>query len=322
MKEKREMTRSEIVRLRRRQQVHKRPAEPTLQSARPLPAITARGHVESMVARRAITPGTKRRYQGALSLGGVQVRMPTLIVPHFEVGWRLLSFTLLLLFGTALYLAWTLPEFRVPAAQVSGNARLSADEINSVMSVSGQPIFALLPSDLETRLRLNYPELASAHVAVGLPNLVSVRVTERQPVILWQQNSGYTWIDKDGVAFRPRGGADGLIPVVALGAPAPGQPSESDALSPVPYISSDLVKSIRVLAPSLPSGAALLFDPAQGLGWSDERGWRVFFGDKSKDMPLKLQVYQTLVDSLMQRGLFPVYISVQQADAPYYRMSQ
>jgi hypothetical protein len=243
-------------------------------------------------------------------------------MPRVEGGWRWLSLFLSLLFATLLYIAWTLPAFRVVAANATGNQRLSADEINAVLNPAGQPIFALMPSDLETRLRLNYPELDSAKVSVSLPNVLTVDIHERQPIILWQQNGGYTWIDANGVAFRPRGVADQLISVAALVAPAPGLPSVNDPLSPVPFISLDMVKAIQTLAPSVPAGAAMIYDPHYGLGWLDSRGWQVFFGSESKDMTLKLQVYQALTTSLVQRGIFPAFISVQYANAPYYRMSR
>ena len=53
------------------------------------------------------------------------------------------------------------------------------------------------------------PEITSAQVDVYLPNVVYVTVVERQPVLLWQQGSEYTWVDASGVAFRPRGEAAG-----------------------------------------------------------------------------------------------------------------
>ncbi len=63
------------------------------------------------------------------------------------------------------------------------------------------------------------------------------------------------------------------------------------------------------------------YDPKYGLGWPDSRGWKVFFGTNVSDMPLKLQVYKSLVDSLAQKGIQPAFISVQYANAPYYRMN-
>jgi cell division septal protein FtsQ len=78
-----------------------------------------------------------------------------------------------------LYLAYNLPYFRVLQAQIVGNEMLSPQEINSAMGIVNQPIFTLKPAELETRLRLNFPELVSAQVAVELPNLVSVSLVER-----------------------------------------------------------------------------------------------------------------------------------------------
>ncbi len=323
MTEKAQLTRSEMVRMRRRQESQNRLTQSTVLATRPLPPVTSREGRNYVAPSRVMpVPSNTRHFQASLSMPWIEVRMPAISFPHSEVKWRLLAFFISVVLGLALYFAWEAPDFRVTAARVVGNQRLPANEINAVLDTAGQPIFTLLPSDLETRLRLNYPELASARVTLGLPNTVSVQVVERQPVILWQQNNGYTWIDANGIAFRPRGAAEGLIPVAALAAPQPGVGSTQDPLSPIPFISADLVKAIKMLAPSLPKDTAMIYDPQNGLGWSDSRGWRVFFGDESKDMALKLQVYQSLVDSLTSQGIYPAFISVRYANAPYYRIGQ
>ena len=54
---------------------------------------------------------------------------------------------------------------RQPAHRSGGDQRRAATR-------TAQSIFMLRSADLETRLRLNYPELASANVSVGLPNTV------------------------------------------------------------------------------------------------------------------------------------------------------
>ncbi len=322
MSDRRQLTRADAVRMRRRQRVQRRVLQSAELVGRLLPPITSREAASHAPAKRTAVPSTRRRFQASFSMPGVQVRMPTITMPHVRVSWRWASLLLALLLGIALYLAWTLPAFRVVAVNVTGNQRIGTDEINAVLNAAGQPVFTLIPSDLETRLRLNYPELVSARVSVSLPNIVSVTVLERQPVILWQENSGYTWIDEGGVAFRPRGAAQNLILAAALAAPAPGLPSGDDPLSPVPYVSAGLIKAIETLAPIVPAGSTLIYDPGHGLGWSDSRGWQVFFGSDVQDMSLKLQVYQALVNSLTQRGIYPAFISIQYANAPYYRMSQ
>ncbi len=322
MSEKRSISRAEAVRSRRRQQTQKRVVKMSRQIARPLPTITSRQ--DYAVLESANQSKTRRRYQTVFSLPGVQIHMPTITMPRFEAGWRLLSFSISLLLGLAIYLAWTLPMFRMQAAQVAGNQRIKADEINTVLDSVGQPVFTLLPSELERRIRINYPEVSSAKVSLDLPNVVSVNITERQPVILWQENNAYTWIDGNGIAFRPRGpeSTDKLISVNALASPPHGQSSSDDPLSPAPYISEDTVRAIQILAPHVPSESKLTFDPRYGLGWADSRGWQAYFGSDSTDMSMRWLVYQSLVNSLLQRGIYPVFISVQYSNAPYYRLSQ
>ena len=322
MNGKRDLTRAEQVRTRRRQQPQKRPLQNSAVASRSLPPVVSRNGLTNITQQKAATPNTKRRFQSAFSMACFELRMPAVRLPNVRVKSRLLSLFLSLFLGAAIYLGLTLPEFRVAAAQISGNQRLSAAEINSVLSSSGQPIFTIIPADLETRLRLNYPELTSAHVTLGLPNIMIVKIVERQPVILWQQNGGVTWIDQNGVAFRPRGSAGKLIQVNALAAPPSGLPVVNDPLSPLPYLSAELVKAIETLAPKVPAGTTMIYDPQNGLGWSDSRGWKVTFGGDPQDMALKLQVYQSLVASLSQKGVTPVFISVQYVNAPYYRMSQ
>lgn len=96
----------------------------------------------------------------------------------------------------------------------------------------------------------------------------------------------------------------------------------NDPLSPLPYLSAEMVKAIETLAPKVPAGTTMIYDHQNGLGWSDSRGWKVTFGDDPQDMALKLQVYQSLVASLAQQGVTPAFISVQYVNAPYYRISQ
>ena len=322
MNARRELSRAEQARLRRTKQNSQRLTQATERAHRPMPPVTKRASTVAgmYVIQKQKKPTTNRRFHIALGIPNGRLHAPTL--PHIQVGWRLASFFLVLIFGAATYLIWTIAAFRVDEPQVTGNSRISSAEINAVLGLKGQPVFTLIPDDLATRLRLNYPELASVEVKLALSNQVYVHVNERQPIILWQQGEGFTWIDATGVAFRPRGEVAGLIPVVGLDTPPVGLPSLEDPLSPPPYMSADLVSAIQTLAPSVPVGVPIMYDAHNGLGWTDSRGWRVFFGSKASDMALKVRVYQALVDSLSARGLSPVFISVVRVDAPYYRMEQ
>jgi len=320
MTEKRELSRAEAARQRRAQQNTKRLKQATERAYQPAPMTTSRS--KGYISAKHKRAPNKRRFNIALGLPGLHLQKPALHFPRLRAGWRTVSLILTLALGAALYLAWTLPYFHATWASVQGNNRLSADEINAVLGIPGQSIFTLQPGEIETRLRLNYPELASVEVNVYLPNHVFVNVTERQPVILWQQAEGYTWIDATGVAFRPRGVVTGMVPVLGMANPPAGTAPMDDPISPPPFLSSEMVDAILLLAPNVPAGVMMAYDAHNGLGWTDSRGWQVFFGTDPKNMALKVRVYQSLVDSLMARGLYPVFISVAYPDAPYYRMAQ
>jgi cell division septal protein FtsQ len=244
-----------------------------------------------------------------------------LSIPRPRLGIRLVSFLFVVLLGAAIYGAYNLPFFRVTEARVTGNHLISAKELSAAIGITGQPIFLLKAADLETRLRLNYPELSSAHVTVSLPNVVSVNVVERKPAVRWEQGGSYTWIAEDGVAFRPRGEFPELISVTAVSAPALNLTS-ADPLNPVPFVSPDMIQALKGLAGHVPPGVPILYDPKLGFGWNDPRGWSVYFGTKSNDVELKMRVYESLVNSLTQRGIRPVLINVTYPTAPYYRINQ
>ncbi|MEW6029037.1 MAG: FtsQ-type POTRA domain-containing protein [Chloroflexota bacterium] len=315
-------TRAELVRRRRVRQAARDDGQTSLQATRPLPPVTTRNAGADAVVplARKPKPKTTRRYEAALAAPRTRLHAPAL--PEIRFGWRWVSFFLVLLLGTALYLAWTLPMFRVNGLQMKDNLYMSADELNAALGLNNRPIFTVIPSEAEAILRMNFPELKTVAVQVSLPNVVTVTVTERLPLIRWEQGGSYTWVDDEGVAFRPRGEVQGLISVTALGAPPPGQRSAQDALAPIPFLSADIVQSARALAPFVPPGSTLMYDPKYGLGWSDPRGWQIYFGTKAADVNMKITVYLALADSLTQRGIAPVFIDMRYPNAPYYRLGQ
>jgi hypothetical protein len=322
MSEKREISRAEQVRARRALRASQETASTSLRPVRPFTT-----HVTTRVGTTYVQPKHKRvedntrRFNIPLGLSNLSLHKPVSGVRQFRGSWRPASFLLSIMFGGMIYLASTLPYFQVPAVTVLGNNRLSREEITAVLGVTGESIFQVQPADIATRLRLNYAELETAQVNVYLPNYVYVTVSERQPLIVWQQGDGFTWIDAQGVAFRPHGQVNGLITVIGLAPPPSGVPSLNDPLNPPAFMEKELVNAILVLAPNVPAGSTLSYDPNEGLGWKDPRGWKVFFGTNTQNMPLKLHVYQSLVDSLAGSGKVPEYINVAYPDAPYYRMT-
>lgn len=320
MSKKREQSRAEVVRKRLVKENAKRVEQATQRAYKAVQTVPVRS--KGFVAKKPRRGSNSRRFNAAVGTPGLDLQRPTIVLPFLRTGSRLASFSLALILSVAIFLAWTIPYFHATWATVVGNNRLSVEEINAALGIAGKSIFTIQPHEVETRLRMNYPDLSSVKVDVYLPNYVYVYVTERQPVIVWQQGDSYTWIDDSGVALRPQGDVTGLVPVVGLATPPADIAKPDDPVSPPSYLSKDMVDAILVLAPSVPAGTSMTYDPRNGLGWTDSRGWKVFFGTGAKDMPLKVRVYQSLVDSLVARGLYPEFISVIYPDAPYYRMAK
>lgn len=333
MSEKKDMTpkdmsRAELVRLRRERDSNTRVERARKESTRTAP-VTSRsraGNVPKTRQRGSQADNRqstrRRRFQNALLPVAPDAEMRGISISRPNLGRRLPSFLIVALLATAIYLAFNTPQLRVAQAQVIGNQMLTPAEINDALDIAGQPTFLLMPAELEKRLRLAFPELAAAKVEVELPNTVSVQVVERKPVIRWEQGDGYTWVSEDGIAFRPHGDAPQLISVTALSAPPIEGIVSSDPFTPAPFISPELVKSLKGLAGHVPPGVSIIYDSDFGFGWDDPRGWQVYFGTSGTDVDLKMRVYESMVASLTERGIQPSLINVTYPTAPYYRLSE
>ena len=163
MSEKRETSRAELVRKRRNERAIKELTQTRERALKPAVKVTSRTPTVPLVMPKQ---KEKRRFNIALGVPEFHLSKPKFSMPRFHANWRLASFIIVLLLGAAIYLALTLPYFTVPVATVLGNNRLTREEINSVLGVTGQSIFTVKPEEVRVRLLTNYPELQSAQVSV------------------------------------------------------------------------------------------------------------------------------------------------------------
>jgi hypothetical protein len=305
----------------------------------PPPVMVRSRTAWGLAPERKRSKKARRRFDVALPMQGAEMRLPAL--PQLAIGWRVVSFGLVLLLAAAVYFFWNSPKFQVNDAKIDGLQRVSSRDVETVMGAAGQPVFSLDASQLRQKLAETFPEFSAVAVQIGIPNSLVVKVTERKPVLTWQQDGKTNLVDANGVAFPLRTGAKpGPGPVVeAKGAPpsvplpAVINPSEIAAITGRAAISEtvktasrqlmspEMVTAILTLAPSAPQGTVLVYDAQHGLGWKDKRGWDIYFGD-AQDIDNKLQVYKALVKYLQSKEIQPVLISVEHVYAPYYRAEE
>jgi hypothetical protein len=258
---------------------------------------------------------TRRRYPLKLATEGAELHLPALPVLHF--GWRAVSTGLLVSLLLALYLLLTVSSFTVGRVELSGAQRISAQDVNAALNISGNPIYAIQPDKISAAIAKAFPELENFAVSVGFPANVHVNVQERDPLIAWQQSGIVVWVDQAGIAFIPEGSAENLVTVQAL---EPPPALEGANYSRHQLIEPGMVSAILALSKHKPEEVKLLFDPKLGFGWEDPNGWSAYFGAQATNMEQRLAIYQSIVTELSGRGLRPTLISVAQLHAPYYRM--
>lgn len=128
-------------------------------------------------------------------------------------------FLWVLFFGTLFYTAFFSIFFLIDESQIVGMNEISEGTLRGFVDnqlsrkyfriFPRQSFFLVRPRDLEGRLRLEYPLLASVSVIRVFPKGLIVEVAERKKIILWNSLGQSYLIDEDGVAHD---GARALLP--------------------------------------------------------------------------------------------------------------
>jgi cell division protein FtsQ len=327
-----EKSRAERVRARRQQSQKKVQKAPTFGSG----ATRKQRTHQVPVTRRKTSTATpvinrqRNKVNVPLKTKGAEVQLPAF--PQIKLGWRLISIAVFVLSLAVVITFSGLSVFSVSAINLEGAERLSSDVFMSQIGVSGMSIVKVDPKEIEATILDTFPSIKTARVSAGLPASLTIKITERQPLVLWEQSSNAYWIDEEGVMFYTRGEAEVALRVVATGSPpavmveAPETAEESDETEvtettpDMPRTTPEFVEALFALQAYLPEGSVLQYDPEFGLGWQDPNGWLVYFGKDISNIDLKLVEYETVIAELQAKNLTPALISLEFLYAPYYRL--
>lgn len=231
---------------------------------------------------------------------------------------RFTSGVLFVIFGLILVLFFTSDLFYVRSVQVRGNDFLAREEIFAFASIADFHMFWLDPEEIRSNV-LRSSSIADVTVELGWPpNLITLLVQERQPAIIWSEAGNETWIDIQGRIMPARAAMPDVIRVnVAVDAFT----SPTAALTDLKRLDKDVVLGALRLQAFLPPGADLDYDPINGLGWTNDRGWQIWMGiDSSAGMGRKINEYQAYVNNLNSRGIEITELNIANPDAPFYKV--
>jgi hypothetical protein len=225
------------------------------------------------------------------------------------INWRYVSSLMLVSLGLALFVMMTADIFIVRGIALSGNSYLDPVTVYTYTGIAGKHVLDIDAEAVRATL-LDIPTIAEAEIILGWPpDLVRVRIVERQPVVLWVQNDVEAWVDIHGrVLTAPLQERPDLIRVVTRG--LDGVISLNDR------IPQDVIDGARRLVSLTPPDSTLRYDPVLGLGFRDSGGWEAWFGD-GLEMEVKILVYRRVVEELSTRGVTPAVINVGNPDEPF-----
>ncbi len=328
-------TRADEVRARRKIEPAKRkpiPSNPNVRVSRDAQnasrVVTRRSYTSTQYSKSAATRNRSRVYMPT-GTPGSEVRLPSL--PKFHFSWRLLSGLIAGGMLVLLFLMGSSTAFAVDQVNVTGGVRVPTEEISQKLDLQGESIISVIPNDVENQILDEFPDIKEADVTVKMPTGIEIVIQERIPALLWLKNEEIVyWIDQDGFAFTVRGEAMLPIRVFAnsepphpLGWVAPELQTEetaTDDLKALPLVDPAFVKTVQKLNGIKPPESPMLYDEENGLGWVDPHGWQVYFGDDDENIDMKLLEYARIVETILDRNLQPVLISMEFLHAPYYRL--
>jgi cell division septal protein FtsQ len=170
------------------------------------------------------------------------------------------------------------PAFRVHHVDVTGNRRLTAAQVVAAAGLAGTgPVFLVDPAGVERRLE-GTTWVRWARVSPVLPDRVSVRVDEWQPVAVYRAAGGAPWLlSTEAVALGPAGAApDGAL--LDIEGPARPQPREGR-----PALVRTLLVALVNIQRDLPAligqeVRSFTIDGCGNLTLNSKRGWTAQFG--------------------------------------------
>jgi cell division septal protein FtsQ len=226
------------------------------------------------------------------------------------LGWRIFSALIVLGLIGVLFVFFSADAFYVHSIAVGGLQYLSKEEVFALTDIADMHIFWVDPEQVRQSI-LRSPSVADAEIQVGWPpNMVRIRIEERQPALIWEQAGQPVWIDLQGRVMLLREERSNLLQIVADNA-------QDGPLGPNVQLDADVVAGALQLRSLFPEITRLRYHSEKGLGYADGRGWDAWLGIGT-DMPAKILVYEALVGNLLSRGIQPGEINVANRHAPYY----
>ena len=169
------------------------------------------------------------------------------------------------------------PAFSVHTVEVSGNTRLTNDQVLSAAGPISGSVFLIDPSAIQRRLEAS-TWIRSAAVSSQLFDRVSIRVEEWRPVALYKAGGGPPYLLSDQAAALAVAGSDELKTLPEIDGPAQPEPKPGRAA-----LDRSLLTALVNIQRGLPAllgeeVQSFTIDACGNLTLNAKRGWKAQFG--------------------------------------------
>lgn len=216
----------------------------------------------------------------------------------------LLWLTLALL---GLYYGFSSPEFTVRSVDVKGARYTSKDLVLKQAHPRPLSVFLIDPKTVSEQVK-TLPHVREARVALRLPAFMRVEVTEREPLIQYQNLGQTFWIDEEGVLAPAAATRPDLIKLIDESGQAPRSEERIDPA---------LLNAILYISNTLPEVRVFRYQEPFGLFFFSPEGWRVLLGT-ADGMSEKLRMWEAVRKEILQSGA-PVREVDLRYSRPYWR---
>lgn len=242
--------------------------------------------------------------------------------PHRSAGrgwtWALLQIALIGAEGFALLFLLAQPAFRPRHIQIEGLSHVQQADVRQALHLpADRNLFFLNESGLERQVE-GLPWVKTAGVKVGLPDQLTVRVTEWQPSAVLQVGEATYYVNERGAILDPAPEARGLT---VIDRPDFGRTRSGDQA-----ITAELLAMLEQMRAGFPAAfkislTAFELDRRDLLTAHTDRGWSIIFGqmttaDQRATLEPKLAALRALSTRLDLGSTSIAYVNLMNPGAP------
>lgn len=227
-----------------------------------------------------------------------------------DFNWRIISGMMVILLSSVLFLFFYSDVFYVSSIWVGGVEYMTVEEVFTYAEIANYHIFWVEPEQVRENV-MRYPSVAEAKVGIAWPpNMITIDIEEREPMLIWEQNSLAFWIDIQGNVMDLREEQSDLVRIIV-------DDPMVDAFGQNGHLNTDVVYGVIQLYDLRPDIISWRYSSVKGLGFRNANGWDVWFG-VGTDMAEKMKIYETLSSDIIARGIQVSELNITNPDAPYY----